>query len=58
MGGAMIPVLARRYGREVESVHQSHPRPGGSVRWSGSLPLAEMDQLLKVLNSIWSIHKE
>ncbi|MCC6137600.1 MAG: 3-deoxy-8-phosphooctulonate synthase [Bdellovibrionaceae bacterium] len=57
----MIPVLARAaMAVGVDGLFiETHPRPDQALcDGPSSLPLAEMDSLLKTLNKIWSIHKQ
>lgn len=57
----MIPVLARAaMAVGVDGLFiETHPRPDQALcDGPSSLPLAEMDSLLKTLNKIWSIHKK
>lgn len=57
----MIPLLARAaMAAGVDGVFiETHPRPDQALcDGPSSLPLAEMDTLLKTLNQIWSIHKQ
>lgn len=57
----MIPLLARAaMAAGVDGVFiETHPRPDQALcDGPSSLPLAEMDNLLKTLNQIWSIHKQ
>lgn len=57
----MIPLLARAaMAAGVDGVFiETHPRPDQALcDGPSSLPLAEMDSLLKTLNKIWSIHKQ
>lgn len=58
---SMIPVLARAaMAVGVDGLFiETHPRPDQALcDGPSSLPLAEMDGLLKTLNQIWSIHRE
>lgn len=57
----MIPLLARAaMAAGVDGLFiETHPRPDQALcDGPSSLPLAEMDTLLKTLNKIWSIHKQ
>lgn len=57
----MIPVLARAaMAVGVDGLFiETHPRPDQALcDGPSSLPLSEMDSLLKTLNKIWSIHRD
>lgn len=57
----MIPVLARAaMAVGVDGVFiETHPNPEAALcDGPSSLPLSEMNELLKTLNAIWSIHQK